>query len=167
MDLITYGKILKPHGLKGEVKVLPYSGQSENFSQIQHLYINSNKDEFGQHEVLAKKFHKNLIIVRIQDIDSIEDAELLRGKEVHVDKEELPSKQEDEYYWFELVNLNVYSRNGSFIGKVDSIIDNTAQPVLIIKNSSSEYMVPLIDIFVKEIDLNYSKIVIKSIDDLI
>lgn len=58
MDLITYGKILKPHGLKGEVKVLPYSGQSENFSQIQHLYINSNKDEFGQHEVLAKKFHK-------------------------------------------------------------------------------------------------------------
>lgn len=63
--------------------------------------------------------------------------------------------------------MNVYSRNGSFIGKVDSIIDNTAQPVLIIKNSSSEYMVPLIDIFVKEIDLNYSKIVIKSIDDLI
>ena len=167
MKLITYGKILKPHGLKGEVKVLPYSGESGNFKYVRYIYISLNNNRPQRYSVLAKKFQKNLIIVKIQDINSIEDAELLCGKEVHIDKQELPSTEKDEYYWFELIGLNVYSLDNAFVGKVDSIIDNTAQSIFVVKNNSKEYMIPLIDNFVKKIDLDNSKVVIESIEVLI
>ena len=167
MKLIAYGKILKPHGLKGEVKVLPYSGETENFKFFRSIYIPLEKNKPQEYVILGKKFQKNQIIVKMQNVDSIEDAELLRGKEIFIDKAELPSTEEDEYYWFELIGLKVYSQDNGLVGKVDSIIDSTAQPILVIKNNSKEYMVPLIDNFVKKIDLDNSKIVIEPIEGLI
>ena len=167
MELIAYGKILRPHGLKGEIKVLPYSGNPENFQQIQYIYTQSGCTEPQRHKVSARKLQKNFIIARIQNVNSVEQAELLRNKEVHVDKNDLPSNQEDEYYWFELIGLSVYSQSGALIGKVDSLIDNAAQPTLVIRDSSREYMVPLIDRFVKKIDLGNSKIIVESIVDLV
>jgi len=168
MKFIAYGKILKPHGLKGEIKVLPYSIDPENFKQVQYIYTKSDSNNEPQrHKVSAKRFQKHFIIAKLQNINNIEDAEALRNKEIHVDRNELPSNQEDEYYWFELIGLNVYNENECLIGQVDSLIDNTAQPILVIKNNSEEYMVPFIDRFVKEVNLDNSKIVVKSIADLI
>ncbi len=167
MKFIAYGKILKPHGLKGEIKVLPYSTSPENFKQVQYIYTEPDSKNPQRHKVSDKRFHKHFIIAKLQNVNSIEEAEALRNKEVHVDRNELPSKQEDEYYWFELIGLNVYDENECLIGQVDSLIDNTAQPILVIKNGSEEYMVPFIDRFVKEVDLNSSKIAVESIADLI
>lgn len=167
MKLIAYGKILRPHGLKGEIKVLPYSGNPENFRQIRYIYTQSDCSEPQRHKVSASRLQKSFIIARIQNVNSVEQAELLRNREVHVDKNDLPSNQEDEYYWFELIGLSVYSPSGALIGKVDSLIDNAAQSTLVIKDSSREYMVPLIDRFVKKIDLDNSKIIVESIVDLV
>ena len=167
MKLIAYGKILKPHGLKGEVKVLPYSGESENFKHFSSIFISLDNNRQVEYEISGKRFQKNLIIVKFREVDSIDDAEQLRGKEVFIDKAVLPSTADDEYYWFELIGLDVYSQDNGLLGKVDSIIDNTAQPILVIKNNSDEYMVPLIDNFVKKIDLDNSKIVIEPIEGLI
>lgn len=167
MKFIAYGKILKPHGLKGEIKVLPYSTDPENFKQVQYIYTKSDSNEPQRHKVSAKRFQKHFIIAKLQNVNNIEDAEALRNKEIHVDRNELPPNQEDEYYWFELIGLNVYNENECLIGQVDSLIDNTAQPILVIKNNSEEYMVPFIDRFVKEVNLDNSKIVVKSIADLI
>ena len=167
MQLIAYGKILKPHGLKGEVKVLPYSGETENFKNFKSIYIYLENKKPQEYSISGRRFQKNLIIAKIEEIDSKEDADLLRGKEVYIDKVELPSTEDDEYYWFELIGLNVYRQDNSLVGKVDSIMDNTAQPILVIKNNSEEYMVPLVDNFVKKIDLENSKIVIEPIDGLI
>lgn len=167
MNLIAYGKILKPHGLKGEVKVLPYSGESENFKYFKSIYLSLDSNGPKEYSITGKKFQKNLIIVKIKEIDSVEDAESIRGKELFIDKEQLPSTEEDEYYWFELIGLNVYSQDKGLLGKVDSIIDNAAQPILVIKSNSEEYMVPLIDNFVKKIDLDNSRILIEPIEGLI
>ncbi len=167
MKLIAYGKILKPHGLRGEVKVLPYSGDPENFRQIRYIYTQSGCSEPERHEISARRLQKNFIIARIQNVNSVEQAEQLRNREVHVDRNELPSNQEDEYYWFELIGLSAYNECGALIGRVDSLIDNAAQPTLVITDNSREYMVPLIDRFVKKIDLENSKIIVQSIADLV
>ena len=91
----------------------------------------------------------------------------MKGSTVFIDKKELPLKEEDEYYWFELIGMNVFNNENIFIGKVKDIIDNTAQPVLVIKNNSEEYLVPMVEKYVEDIDLVNSKIVINPIDDLI
>ena len=167
MDLIAYGKVVKPHGLSGEVKVLPFSGDSGSFSNFSTLYISKDKNNPEKLLISKSRNQKNLIIVKFHGIDTVDDAERLRGLTAFIDSRELPGKEEDEYYWFELIGLDVYDNKGKLIGKVNEIIDNTAQPVLVIKNNSDEYLVPMVDKFVEEIDLKNSKIVINPIEGLI
>ena len=167
MKLIAYGKILKPHGLKGEVKVFPYSGESGNFKNFTELHLSSSKGSSQKYKISGKRFQKNLIIVSLEGIDNIEKAEQLRGRTVYIDSKELPAKEIDEYYWFELIGLEVFSTDKKLLGKVINIIDNTAQPVLVIKNGSDEFMVPFIEKFVKEIDIKSSRIIIEPIEGLI
>ena len=167
MKLFAYGKILKPHGLNGEVKVLPYSGESENFKKFKQLYLSPNGGSEQEFKITGKKFQKNQIIAKLDGIDSIEKAEELRGLTVYIDRKDLPSTDNDEYYWFELIGLSVFDIENEKIGRVDSIIDNAAQPILVIKNRSDEYMVPFIEKFVKEIDIKNSKIIIEPIEGLL
>jgi len=167
MELIAYGKVVKPHGLSGEVKVLPFSGEFSSFKNFINLYISLEKNNPPKFIISRSRNQKNYIIVKLEGIDSIDDAEHLKGLTIFIDKKELPLKEEDEYYWFELIGMNVFNNENILIGKVKDIIDNTAQPVLVIKNNSEEYLVPMVEKFVEDIDLVNSKIVINPIEGLI
>lgn len=166
MDLIAYGKVIKPHGLKGEVKVLPFSGEFSSFKNFSSLYISQEIKNPPKFEISRSRNQKDHIVVKLEGIDSIDAAQELKGLTVFINKEELPEKGEDEYYWFELIGLDVFDMENRLIGKVKDIIDNTAQPILVIKNNSEEYLVPLVEKFVEEIDLHGSKIVINPIEGL-
>ena len=167
MEFIAYGKVTKPHGLSGEVKVLPFSGEKSSFNNFSNLYISKEINNPPKFIISRSRNQKNHIIVKLQGIDSIDDAETLKGLTVFVDKEELPEKGEDEYYWFELLGMDVFNKEGELIGKVKEILDNTAQPVLVITNNDNEYLVPLVDKFVESIDLKKSKIIINPVEGLI
>ncbi len=86
---------------------------------------------------------------------------------VFIDKRELPEKADEEYYWFELIGMDVFDNENRLIGKVKDIMDNSAQPILVIINDSDEYLVPFVEKFVEDIDLTNSKIVINPIEGLI
>ncbi len=167
MDLIAYGKVIKPHGLSGEVKVLPFSGEFSSFKNFSKLYISLENNNPPKFTISRSRNQKNHIIVKLKDIDSIDEAEKLKGLMVFIDKEELPEKEEDEYYWFELIGMDVFNTEDELIGKVKDLMDNSAQPILVIKNNSDEILVPMVDKFVKDIDTKNSKIVINPIEGLI
>ena len=167
MEFIAYGKVLKPHGLSGEVKVLPYSGDTDSFKNFSSLYISKENENPPKLSISRSRKHKNTVIVKLESIDSIDDAEPLKGLTVFIDKSELPEKDDDEYYWFELIGLEVLDTDNNSIGKVKEIIDNTAQPILVIQSNSEEYLVPLVDKFVEVIDLENSKIIVNPVEGLI
>ena len=167
MEFIAYGKVLKPHGLSGEVKVLPYSGDTGSFKSFSSLYISKEKNNPPKYIISRSRNQKNTVIVKLESIDSIEDAEPLKGLTVFIDKSELPEKDDEEYYWFELIGLEVLDTDNNKIGKVKEIIDNTAQPILVIRGNSDEYLVPLVDKFVEIIDLENSKIIVNPVEGLI
>jgi len=167
MDLIAYGKVIKPHGLSGEVKVLPFSGEFSSFKNFSNLYISLEIDNPPQFVISRSRNQKTHIIVKLQDVDSIDAAERLKGLIVFIDKKELPKKEDDEYYWFELIGMDVFNTEDKLIGKVKDIMDTAAQPILIISNNTEEYLVPMVEKYVEDIDLANSKIVINPIEGLI
>ena len=107
MEFIAYGKVLKPHGLSGEVKVLPFSGDTGSFKNFSSLYISKDNNNPPKFSISRSRKHKNTVIVKLESVDSIDDAEPLKGMTVFIDKSELPEKDDDEYYWFELIGLEV------------------------------------------------------------
>ena len=168
MGLINYGRITRPHGLKGEVVLIPFSRRPDNLPGINYIYI--DREDSGEPDRLTVsgcRLHKGAAIVKLEGVDSIDDAEGLRGSEVLVDTDELEGLEEDEYYWFDLIGLGVYTEDGAFVGKVEDLIDRAEQSVLIVRNGGVETLIPLAEPIIKEIDLESSKIVITPVDGLL
>ena len=168
MGLINYGKITRPHGLKGEVILIPFSRRPDSLPGINYIYIDrEDSEEPEMLTVSSCRLHKGTAIIKLDGVDSIDDAEELRGAEVLVDTDDLGGLEEDEYYWFELIGLDVYAEDGSFIGKVEDLIDRAHQSVLVVWDGEAEALIPLAEPIIKEIDLENSKIVITPVEGLL
>ena len=168
MGLINYGKITRPHGLKGEVILIPFSRRPDSLPGINYIYIDrEDSEEPEMLTVSSCRLHKGTAIIKLDGVDSIDDAEELRGAEVVVDTDDLGGLEEDEYYWFELIGLDVYAEDGSFIGKVEDLIDRAHQSVLVVRDGEAEALIPLAEPIIKEIDLENSKIVITPVEGLL
>ena len=168
MRLIKYGKITKRHGLSGEVKVLPFSGSFENINNITKFYIEIPSEKKSKVFNIKKvRIQKNTAIVKLVEVDTPEAADYLKNCLVSVNEEELSKLDENEYYWHQLIGLEVYTDNNMYIGKIDDLINNSAQELLVIKNNKKEYLIPFVEKFVLNIDFEESKLIIKPIEGLL
>jgi 16S rRNA processing protein RimM len=168
MGLIIYGKITKAHGLRGALKLLPFSRRFESLQSINRIYIETARGEepagFGLKDW---RFDKGSAIVRLEGIDTIDEAEKLAGRSVYIDRSELPGLEEGEFYWFELIGLETYTEDGRYVGRVENLIDRALQSVLVVKDGQKEALIPLTEPIIKEINLKESKIIISPVEGLL
>ncbi len=168
MGLISFGKISKVHGLAGEVRFFPFSRQLDNLSTLERIFIYKTSGGSPLELIISKsRIHKNSAIFKIQGVNSIEDAEKLVGSIVYVETSDLNKLEDDEYYWFDLIGLNTYTDEGQFIGVVENLVDRSLQSLLVVKNEDKEYLIPLTEPIVKEVDLERSKIIISPVEGLL
>lgn len=165
MKLIEYGRIVKAHGLRGEVILLPHSRNSDNLQFFSSLLLGQDassepQSELKSFEILEQKNLGERSIVLLKGINSREDAARLVGSYVYVDSELLAEPEEDEYYWYQLIGLEVFDEKENKLGTVSNLQDNASQNLLVIKNGGREHLVPFIDHFIKSIDLDNNKIVL-------
>lgn len=168
MSLLPFGRVVKAHGLSGEVKILPFSREVENLSKIKRLFIQIKQDEEPcEFNIVRRSLVKGSGILELEGINSVDAAEKLRGGLVLVETSDLLDTDEDEYYWFQLIGLSVYTTDGKYVGKVDNLIDREPQSLLVVKDNEREYLIPMIDTIVKQINLENSQIVISPIEGLL
>ncbi len=168
MSLIPFGKVTRTHGLRGEIKIIPFSHSLENLSRLKRIFI-QKKGEEKPHEfkVISRKFHKDTAIVELEGIESVEAAERLRGCLVLVESTNLVETEEDEYYWFQLIGLRVYTTQGRYVGRVENLIERAQECLLVVKEGDNEFLIPMVDAIVKEITLENSQIVVFPLSGLI
>lgn len=167
-ELLPVGRVSKPHGLNGEVSVFLYSGNTDSISELERLFFCKEEHENPlEFQISTRRFRNNKTIIGLEGIDTIEDALELRGSIVMVHKRDLPEPNEDEYYWFQLIGLDVVSVDGEFIGKVSNLIDREPQSLLVVVNDEKEFLVPMVDTIVEEVKLGESKVIIRPIKGLL
>jgi len=168
MELLEYGKIVKRHGLLGEIKIFPYSSSFDNIENINCFFIKDEENKAPEkYFVENKRIHKNSIIIKLRDVDTPEMADNLVGKPVMVDVSALIEPDEDEYYWYQLKGIEVKTKEGQSVGTVEDLIQSGAHDILIIKNDKREYLIPLTDKFVEDIDLENGQIIINPLNGLL
>jgi len=168
MGLIPFGKITKSHGLQGEVTFYPFSRSLSNLEKLERIYVKpSNEKSSEELTIIGKKLTNRFAILKFDTINSIDLAEKLKGYTVWVDTEDLEEPGADEYYWFQLIGMDVYTDHGTFVGKVDKLIDITYQTLIVVKHNGKEALIPMVEKFIKDIDLANSKITIIPIEGLI
>ncbi len=153
------GKIVNTHGLRGEVKILPWADAPEFLLRLGGLYIDGRRYRTEQARV-----HKEAVIVKLEGVDSVGEAMALKNKVVYLDRNEVKL---DEGAWFvqDALGLPVYDINGAELGKLAEVLELPGGDVFVVKGET-ERLIPSKGGFVKEVDLDGGRIVVELIDGM-
>ena len=150
------GRIAAPFGIKGWVKVQPFSEDPGTLMDFESWRI-GRRTEHTLYTVEATQDHSNSLVAKLAGIDDRDAAYALRGQEISVARSNLPPPEENEYYWSDLIGLTAVNREGIELGKVDSLMETGAHDVLVIKGKR-EHLIPFVEAFVGKVDLAAGKI---------
>jgi len=146
---LLVGKITKPQGLRGEVKIYCFSGQPENFLEYKELTLCDLKGELSDPTTVTKsRVQGKAAVVKFANIADRTAAESIEGYEVFLLKEHLPRAKPGEYYWHQYQDKELIDKDGSSIGIVKELFSTGAQDILVVTTESGEVLVPVIDEFI-------------------
>lgn len=165
--LISIGKILNFHGIKGEVKMGFTAGKENVIKSLKkaYLFVDDKKIEL---DVEYVRFHKNAALIKFKQLGSINDVMQYKGLLVHIYEEDLKSSLEkDEYLISDLIGMDVFDTEGNNIGVVDVVGENKASNLICVKKPDLRtFMVPFVKELVPIVDLQNNKIVVKMLDGI-
>ncbi len=163
MDRIKVGKIVSAVGIRGEVKVYPYTDYPERFEELQGVFA---EDDWM--EIEKVRYQKNMAVIKFAGIDDRNAAEAVRDRFLTIEKKDLRPLGEDEYFIFDLIGLKAQDQDGVLLGTVSDVIQNTAQDLYEITAENGEkYLIPAVREFVTDIDINHGIMKIKPIEGLL
>ncbi len=162
--LVPIGEIIKPHGIKGELKIILYNEESRTLQKNKLVFLGENNFLKFKVEKTSYSLKKNRI--KFFEINSKEDAESLRGKLINIYRSDLPDLKKDEFYLNDLVNFRIVDKSNNDYGVVKEVLHLPANDVLSVFYSNQEYLVPMIDDVIIMIDIDSKKIIINPIKGL-
>lgn len=146
LDHILAGKVTKPHGIKGEIKVFPYSRNPGNFKHYREVWLEIRDDADLRHcNIQRYRVQGDAVILKLDGVETRSAAEELGGAGVWVAKAALPELAHDEYYWHEMMGALVLTDDGRKLGLVDSLFTTKVHDILMVKGGGREYLIPILE----------------------
>jgi len=167
MKWVQIGKIPRTHGLKGEFKFQPLVTEPDILQNLDRLKLQGNQGQETDLEFESLRGNPRRLIIKFKNIDSIDDAEAYTGQIVLARETVFKKLPDGEYYWFQIIGLNVYDENGSHYGQVGDIIETGSNDVYVVRDGENEILIPMIDWVVKTIDLEEKKLIFDNVEGLI
>ncbi len=170
-DAIEVGRIADAWGVKGWFKVLPHSADPEALFSSKRWFLlpteRGQKTFEGCARLLVKeaKEHSSSVVATAQDVLDRNAAEALRGCRIFVSRASFPTAAKDEYYWVDLIGLDVVNRQDEALGVVKELLSTGAQTVLVLEYSEAdgkpqERMIPFVAAYVDDVDLKARRILV-------
>ena len=155
--LLPIGEIVGAHGLGGQLKIRSYSESLSPFKPEGRLFLNIPGGRRETYTIKGVKLQAKRVLLSLKGVQDRNQAEELVGAKLFIEKKSLPKTEEGIYYWYEIVGMRVYSMQGEFFGRVDSILQTGSNDVYVVKNSEKgpdyELLIPALLSVVKSIDL--------------
>lgn len=160
-EFLEIGKIVNTHGIKGELKVMHMCDSAEFLCDFKTVYL----DEKTPLKVIKSRVHKNTVLMTFEGINDINEAEKYKNRFIYMDRADAP---ENLIFQQDLVGFEVFDeRTGKTIGKLKEILEFPTYDMLVIKDGEKEHMIPDVEKFVKEFDVENERIVVETIEGLI
>ncbi|MBR3249439.1 MAG: 16S rRNA processing protein RimM [Clostridia bacterium] len=158
---LEVGQIVNTFGIKGFVKVKPFTDNIFRFDNLKNVYINQK-----QYEIEEVKYHKNLVLLKFKNIDKIEQAEFLKNYYLEIDRKD-GVLEKGAYYIVDLIGLDVYTDTGELLGKLDDIYNTGSNDIYVVKTElGKQLLLPAIKDVIKEINLEEKKIIVHLLKGL-
>ncbi len=148
---LAIGRIVRPHGIQGEVRMDIFTDYPERVAELPAVYVGPNRERY---EVKRARLHKERLLLHLDGVDGRDAAEMLRGLLVEVNLEDAVPLEMDEYYEFQLVGLQVETVDGTELGELIEILDTSgANDVYVVHGFYGEMLLPATEEVIREVDL--------------
>jgi len=166
-ELILLGRITGTHGVRGQVKVLPYSGEADSVRAAHTLFVEGPGGSWDGIPVAAVSGHGRKTLVRFRHLETIEQAQSLVGREIFALRAELPPLDDDEYYWQDLLGMHVVTDGNESLGTITDIFSTGSNDVYTVQGEGKEYLIPAIADVVVNVDMERRIMTISPLEGLL
>ena len=166
VSYLEIGQIVNTYGIKGFLKVVPYTDDNKRFERLKTVYVDQ-KGKKLEIEIEEIKYSKNLVLLKLKGIDSIEEAEKYKNAILKIDRKNAVELPENTYFMVDLLGLSVYTEEGENIGKVEDIFKTGSNDVYVVKDElGKQILLPAIESVIKQIDIKNGKIIVHLLEGL-
>lgn len=161
------GQIVNTFGIKGQVKIVPFTDDITRFDELKEIYV-EKKNELKLFQIEQVNYKKNMVILKLKGIETVEEAEKLRNCYLKIDRKDAKKLPKDTYFIVDLLGLDVYTDEGKLLGKVDDIYNAGSSDIYVVKDElGKQILLPAIKDVLKEVDLENQKIIVHLIKGLV
>ena len=166
-EYFEIGQIVNTSGLKGEIKVKPFTDDITKFNEFKTIYV-SVKKELKEFKIEKVRFSKNMVFFKLKGIDTIEEAENYRNLYIKRKRDKDEKLEEDTYYIVDLIGCRVYTDDQKELGEVIDVFSTGSNDVYVVKdNLGKQVLLPAIKEVIKNVDIENRTIIVHLLEGLI
>ena len=166
-EYFEIGQIVNTFGIKGFVKVNPFTDDMQRFGELNYVFVVRNK-ELLKMQIEEVKYHKNVVLVKFKGVEDINMAEQYKGCYIRIKREDARKLPKDTYFIADLIGVSVFDENDNFLGKVNDIYNNKVHDIYVIKDDlGKQILLHSTKEIIKQIDVENDRIVVHLIDGLV
>ena len=164
---LEIGQIVNTFGIKGMVKVKPFTDDIRRFDELKTVYVEKNSKQ-TEYEIEEVKYHKDMVLIKFKGIDKVEQAEMLRNSYLTVSRDSVEKLEEGRYYIVDLLGLEVYTDEQALLGTLEDIFNTGSNDIYVVKDKQGkQILLPAIQDVIKQIDIENKKIIVHILPGLI
>ena len=161
-QFLEIGQIVNTFGIKGMIKVKAFTDDIQRFSELKEVLIDEK-----EYKIQEVKNHKNMVLLQLEGITKIEEAEKLKNEYLKIKRENAIPLEEDTYFVVDLIGLNVYSDENEYLGELIDIFNTGSNDIYVVRREEKpQLLLPAIKDVIKQIDIENKKIIVHLIKGL-
>jgi len=165
-ELILIGEVRSCYGLKGALIIASFAQSEDSFSEVGTVVAEKGSGKTGIYPVEFARLYRSGVLLKLGGVETREGAEEFKGARLYFRKSDL-KRGEDEFYWFEIVGLEVLDTDGNFLGLITRILPTGGTDLFVLNSGKDEIFIPATQEVIKEIDLKGKRIVVALPEGLI
>lgn len=150
---MVIGRVTRPHGIRGEIRVRLFTEAAASFNRFEQVFVRRPGEKPELLKVVEARPHKNIVLLKLKGLRSRDEALELTGADICVRRDWLPSLEDNEYYWADLIGLDVFDEHGKFLGRVENILPTGADDILALSHHGREILLPFRAEIIMDVDL--------------
>ena len=166
-EMLEIGQIVNTFGVKGMVKIVPYTDDIKRFDNLKTIYV-ITKNKKTKYEIEEIKYHKNMVLAKLKGIDTMNDAELLKQSSVQIERKDAISLEKDTYFIVDLIGAKVITDENEELGNIVDIFNTGSNDIYVVKDElGKQILLPAISEVIKSIDIENKKIIVHLMKGLV
>jgi 16S rRNA processing protein RimM len=166
MELVEIGRIIRSHGLAGRMKVLSYLESPDVLNNLPEVFVGRRAAEASVFPLDAVQPGREFFILKLGGIDDSDAAAKLVGSFVWMPSEKMKKLPEGEYYWLDIIGLQVVTEEGKVLGRIESVFPTGSSDVYVCQGGEKEILLPAIGDVVRNIDMDRRIMVVRLLKGL-